>query len=184
MKQPHKYLHKQPKSAADYRTGYHDKETFIPTETVGGEGLDTRYGRTYYRKSQTQRLRRFPICHIHRLHSHLLPMEICQLRVASRNFSEPSMELMLSDGQSSLISCLENLPILFSVAFRTISNADIFSFSVSISTSSVSGSCFFFFVVHPHPNDFCIYSILRPEYGSSCNPPGIVPDDADVLPHF
>ena len=41
--------------------------------------------------------------------------------------SDPSMELILRDGQSSRISCLVNLPILFKVALRTISMAGSFS---------------------------------------------------------
>ena len=40
--------------------------------------------------------------------------------------SEPSIELMLSEGQSSRISCLVNRPILFRVARLTISRAGSF----------------------------------------------------------
>lgn len=43
---------------------------------------------------------------------------------------EPSIELTLSVGHSSRISCFVNLPILFNVAFRTISTAGSFSSTI------------------------------------------------------
>ena len=43
---------------------------------------------------------------------------------ATNFLSEPSIELTLSEGQSSRISCLLKRPILFSLALRTISSAE------------------------------------------------------------
>lgn len=51
---------------------------------------------------------------------------------------EPSMELMLRDGHSSRISCLLNLPILFCIAFLTMSIAgNLVSTMVNLSSKSL-----------------------------------------------
>ena len=52
--------------------------------------------------------------------------------------SAPSIELMLNEGHNSLISCFENLPILFIVARRTVSSAGNFvSTSANLSSKSL-----------------------------------------------
>ena len=45
---------------------------------------------------------------------------------ATNCLNEPSIELILNDGQSSLISCFVKYPSFCEIAFRTISNAESF----------------------------------------------------------
>ena len=56
-----------------------------------------------------------------------IPTPSLLISPSANNFlNEPSIELKLNDGQSSLISCFVKYPSFCEIAFRTISNAESF----------------------------------------------------------
>lgn len=62
-----------------------------------------------------------------------LPIPSLLISPSAINFlNAPSIELALNDGQSSLISCLVNLPSFCKIAFVTISTAGSFSSIIKI----------------------------------------------------